>query len=270
MYYRRLLSAPQYVVCPSNYVAEYFRQWTGRRADQILAVPNGIVLPPALTNGNGWRPPKGRSLRLAFLGSVTEHKGVHVILEAAALSATPLELDVYGPADPHYARQLRARAMTIPHLQLRLHGAYEPSQLSSMLHDIDCVVAPSQWPETFLLVTREAMARGVPVIVSRLGALPDAVCEGQNGFSFTHDRPEELAALLDRVTTDTGLLPALRKNARETRILSVAEHTEIVRGIYRRAMTDLAAGGGGTAGGDLAELDVIYQCLSGDREGVAC
>jgi glycosyltransferase involved in cell wall biosynthesis len=139
-----------------------------------------------------------------------------------------------------------------------------------MLHDIDCVLAPSQWPETFLLVTREAMARGVPVIVSRLGALPDAVCEGQNGFSFTHDRPEELAALLDRVTTDTGLLPALRKNARETRILSVAEHTEIVRGIYRRAMTDLAAGGGGTAGGDLAELDVIYQCLSGDREGVAC
>jgi glycosyltransferase involved in cell wall biosynthesis len=262
MYYRRLLTVPQYVLCPSEYVARYFRRWGGVDPSRVLAVPNGIHVPGANGDMLPTPPIDGRPLRLAFMGSVVEHKGVHVILQAAALAGVPMRLDVFGPADPHYAKSLREQAAGLPNLELNLAGPYEPRQVRELLRDVDCLVAPSQWPETFLLVTREAMACGVPVIVSRLGALPDAVHEGENGFAFTHDRPEELAALFKRLAGEPGLLAKVSAGAAATKLLSVAGHADLLRDIYKRAMIDLSLRRREPSPADLDELREMYICLT--------
>ena len=50
------------------------------------------------------------------------------------------------------------------------------------------------------LVVNEAMASGLPVVVSRsVGAAPDLVRPGENGYRFYADNPEELALCLERL-----------------------------------------------------------------------
>jgi glycosyltransferase involved in cell wall biosynthesis len=199
------------------------------------------------------------------------HKGVHVILDALKIARlSQVRLDVHGPlGDPAYAAQLRAAAAEMPGLTLNLLGAYEPSQLPALLHDADCLIAPSQWPETFLLVSREALAHGVPVIVSRLGALPDAVADGVNGLSFDHDDPEQLAGHLRRLFEDDELVRRLRDGARRSRVRSVEEHVDEIFATYGEAIRDLAGGIGGERRADLEELGFLHASLHEMETGAA-
>ena len=84
----------------------------------------------------------------------------------------------------------------------------------------------------------EAMAMGRAVVASRVGGIPEAVREGDNGLLVPpHDAPA-LAAALARVLDDAGLRARLGERARMT----VAQHysTEAVCGRLAAIYNDLA------------------------------
>ncbi len=239
LYFRRVLHMAERLIAPSRFVADFFEGF-GVDADRLRVVPNGVSIPP-LEYADGRRTPQSRgAFNIAFLGQVMVHKGPHFILDALRLADLgAVELSLIGIApDIEYARQLRARADAIPGLRLRLFGPYEPSQLPYLLADVDCVVTPSRWPETFAIVTREALRRGVPPLVSRLGALPEAVVEGENGYTFDPQRPHDLAVHLQRLATDEALLHKLREGARRTPVTTVGEHATAVRAVYEEAYAE--------------------------------
>ncbi len=132
------------------------------------------------------------------------------------------------------------------------------------------MVAPSQWPETYCLVAYEALARGVPVLASRLGALPDAIDEGANGFSFRD--ADELAGILRRLATEEELAGRLRAGARHTRVFSQGEHVAAIRVIYDEALA--SARQSGPSASDLDEIAALETTLAklgfaGDQEALA-
>ncbi len=243
LYHRRLLEAAERIVCPSAYVADFFTGW-GAPAARTRAVSNGIWLEAGGSGQILHEAAPGGRLRLLALGAVLRHKGQHMVLEAlAAAGLDAVDFTVAGPiGDPGYARELRETADALPGVKLRLYGSYQPRELPFLLQDVDCLVVPSQWPETFCLVVREALVRGVPVITTRLGALPDAVIEGKNGFLYDHDDPAALRDLLVRLSADVELLETLREGARGTHVMSLAEHATEIRGIYVEALDELGSG----------------------------
>ena len=58
------------------------------------------------------------------------------------------------------------------------------------------LVAPSIWPESYGLVTREALSAGLWVIASDIGALAEPLLEGTNGNKFAAGDAKALAELL--------------------------------------------------------------------------
>ena len=62
----------------------------------------------------------------------------------------------------------------------------------------DCAVMPALWPETYSYYLREALACGCLAAASRLGALPEPVTEGKNGFLFASGDVEDLKNALSR------------------------------------------------------------------------
>ena len=62
------------------------------------------------------------------------------------------------------------------------------------IHDV--LIAPSIWPESFGLVTREALSQGLWVISSNIGALSEPVVNGHNGFVVEPNDSHSLASAM--------------------------------------------------------------------------
>jgi len=122
------------------------------------------------------------------------------------------------------------------------------------------VITPSQVPESFSITTREALTRGIPVVVARLGALPEAVAEGENGFTCDPNRPDELAAILRRLAEDEGLLLRLREGARRSAVLTASEHMWAVRAVYEEAIKDRMRDPARRCG-DVQELGFLHSAV---------
>jgi glycosyltransferase involved in cell wall biosynthesis len=261
-YFRRLLNMAHRLVAGSRYVASYFEEFAPH-PHGVRVIPNGVAVEavdPAMVVCS--TPGERGRLSLAYCGSVARHKGVHVILDALrGADLGPVELLVIGqtPFRP-YVALLREQAATVPGLNFRLYGEFKQAEFPYLLSDVDCAVTPSLVPEAGPQVPREVLARGVPVLASRLGALPEIVADGENGFTFDPSRPEQLAAILRRLLDDEDLLPRLRAGALRTPVVTMAEHTRAIRSVYRDATQDLLSNQRSRSA-DRLEIDFLHSAL---------
>jgi glycosyltransferase involved in cell wall biosynthesis len=76
------------------------------------------------------------------------------------------------------------------------------------------IVVPS-WTEAFPLVIPEAMAAGLPVIATAVGAIPDFVKDGEDGFLVVPRKPSELAERICRLLDDESLRRRISERLRE-------------------------------------------------------
>jgi glycosyltransferase involved in cell wall biosynthesis len=153
-------------------------------------------------------------LTVAFLGSAYPHKGPQLLVDAAQRMHAPVRVQIIGEVQPQFADQLRAldrRGV------VELHGAFSPSELGDLLADIDVAVLPSMWWDCAPLAAAESLAARVPLVVPRLGGLPEAITDGVDGLVFKGLDAEDLARQLDRLATEPGLLERLQAAIREPR-----------------------------------------------------
>src|SRR5262249_16904820 len=127
-------------------------------------------------------------LRLAFMGSMTEHKGPHVILDAlAALGdrAREIALQLYGQGNPGspYFRDICAKAERLGGTAV-MRGTFPHRRIGEVMSDQPLLIVPSLWYESTPLVLCSALAAGIPALVSRLGGMTEIIEEGINGMSF--------------------------------------------------------------------------------------
>jgi glycosyltransferase involved in cell wall biosynthesis len=232
--FRHALQAADGLICPSRFVADYFATAFGGQLPPLHVIGNGIDVTPSASAGTDRALDRGGRLRLACVGVVAEHKGIHVLLEALRLARLPdVSLNLIGEIYPPYFRELRRTARKIENLELRAYGRFEPVELPLLLEDVDLVVIPSVVWETYSLVAREAMACGVPVLAARLGALPEAVRHGENGLLFDPESAVDLAATLQTLASDPGRLEELRGGIKASDWISVRERTASLLAVLR-------------------------------------
>lgn len=80
---------------------------------------------------------------------------------------------------------------------------------------MDVVVHASIEPEPFGLVITEAMAHGIPVVASNLGATNEIISHGYDGFIVDPHRPDEMAGAILRLLQDDALRKTMGARARE-------------------------------------------------------
>jgi glycosyltransferase involved in cell wall biosynthesis len=87
--------------------------------------------------------------------------------------------------------------------RVRLAGSLADADLHSLASAADWFVLPTLY-EGSSIATLEAMAHGLPVIVSRAGGLPDKVRDGETGYLVPPGEVEPLAAALVRAAGGDG------------------------------------------------------------------
>src|SRR5262249_23569646 len=78
----------------------------------------------------------------------------------------------------------------------------------------DVCVVPSRWEEAFCLAAAEPLARGRPVVATRVGAIPELVRDGVTGLLVPRRDPPALAAAIRRLLETPELASALGRAGR--------------------------------------------------------
>src|SRR5207249_4856355 len=80
----------------------------------------------------------------------------------------------------------------------------------------DIMLVPSLWQEPFALVTAEAMARGLPVIATKVGGTGERITHDVNGLLVEPGDERALASAITRLVDNPGILERLAQAARAT------------------------------------------------------
>src|SRR5262249_54068656 len=155
---RRLASQADAVVVPSGFAAERL---------QSLGAPVNAphVLPPVVREFVA--ESLATSGRYALVATrLAPEKGIEVAIEACRLAAIPLVIAGDGPE--------RARLEALAE-GVTFAGRVDEGQLRELRRGAAVGLVPSRSAETFGLAAAEAMAAGLPVAASRIGALPELV-----------------------------------------------------------------------------------------------
>jgi D-inositol-3-phosphate glycosyltransferase len=193
-------------------------------------------------------PPEGEARRarhrLVVVGRLVPRKGTDVAIRAlAGLPDTEL-LVVGGPSaaaldvDPEVGRLRRLASEAGVADRVRFLGQVAHERVPGLIRSADAVVCVPRY-EPFGLVALEAMACGVPAVVSRVGGLQESIVDGETGVHVPPDDPGALAARLGRLLADPAAREAMgraglaRVECRYT-WLRVAAATQ---GTYREVLT---------------------------------
>ncbi|GAA4556718.1 glycosyltransferase family 4 protein [Pseudonocardia xishanensis] len=156
----------------------------------------------------------GPGEHVLYLGRLSDPKGLPTLmrawdsLAAAGGIGVPLVLAGGGELEESARRWARGRA------DVRFLGLQDDAGCRRLTAAASAVVLPSTTRETFGLVVVEAMATGVPVVASRLGALAELVVEGRTGLLHEPGDPASLADALRTVVTDRDLNRSLGSGGR--------------------------------------------------------
>jgi glycosyltransferase involved in cell wall biosynthesis len=162
LWQRRLVEQADAVIVPSAFARERLRALGAPlRWERVH-----VLAPPVRTFAQAPSPSSdGYALIVARLAP---EKGIDVAIDACKMAGVPLVVAGEGPE----LQALRARGG-----EVRFLGRVNERCLGELRAGAALALVPSRAAETFGIAAAEAMAAGLPVVASRVGALPELLGE---------------------------------------------------------------------------------------------
>ena len=220
---RWLLQRAATVIMP----CESMRSWVRSIARDARAVclPNPV---PALAAAQV-APHERRPNLILFLGRLEASKGIFDLLEAvAALRGALPDVRLVCAGDGQRIAVARyAERLGIADA-VKFTGWVGPSGKRALLETAAAFALPS-YAEALPSGLCEAMAAGVPVVVSPVGGIPEVVTDGVSGFLVAPGDKATLERQLRKLLIDRALAARLGGAARETALLRFSPERSIAR-----------------------------------------
>ena len=236
-------------------------RWLGRRVHRTIAI--SAALREFLLASTGLDPAAVVTVRYGYDPALDHHSGrTAVPAPAGALSVIAVGRLVPQKGHDVLIRAFRTVVRDVPDARLLIVGdgegraslaaliracglegcvtlAGHRPDIASLLRGATVLAHPSRW-EGFGLVLLEAMAVALPVVATRVSAIPEIIEDGVSGLLVPADDEHALASALVRVLRDHDLARRLgaagrERQAREFSIERMARGTEE---IYRQALRE--------------------------------
>ena len=233
---RAVLHAASAVVVPSEWTRQQLLNRGAVPAERICVVRPGVDDAHATRRRRTARAGGGRLLCLATL---TFHKGQDLLVEALApLADADWTCVLAGRLDddPGFVDQLRT-LIARRGLNDRIHlaGVLIGRALHRAYTAADLLVVPSR-SETYGMVVTEALARGLPVLATAVGGLPEAL-----GFTADGSRPGQLVPPDNPRALTAALTQWLQSETHRRRLRTAALERRTTLSGWDKTVRDLAA-----------------------------
>ena len=185
--------------------------------DRVTVIPNGVDLDrfaPSATNRQDVHrqlSPASTDLRVIFVGHEFERKGLRVVLEALRAlkrDGLPVSLMIAGRDSPDRLRE------EFKDLGSAVHFLGNRTDIERYYAAADVFVMPASF-DISPLVGLEALAAGLPVLMTDVGGVREYLVDGHNGW-FIQREARDIAAKLTRLAREPETLRAMSRRARES------------------------------------------------------
>ena len=198
------LRLADYVFVPSEHVRHTLSGIIEDKRIQVVTYGAPPVRPRKETSNSPKEP-----LKVLFAGSLIQRKGIGYLLEAIDLLGSQVNLTLVG-------RRFRPN----PHVDAacnrwRWFESLPHSEVLKLMQQVDVLVLPSL-TEGCALVVLEALACGLPVIVTRNTGSLEFVRDGREGFVVPICSSTSIAERLLQLHTNRELLVQMSRNAHAT------------------------------------------------------
>jgi len=189
LWQRRLVDQADAVIVPSVFAGRRLRELGAPLQDARVH-----VLPPPVRITGSTGSTGATGAYALVVSRLAVEKGVDVAIDACRLAGMPLVIAGDGPERDALGERGRGS-------DVRFLGGVDGARLAELRAGAAVALAPSRSAETFGLAAAEAMAAGLPVAASRVGALPELV--GEEGLVPAGDA-EALAGAIERLAGDAA------------------------------------------------------------------
>jgi glycosyltransferase involved in cell wall biosynthesis len=168
-----------------------------------------------------------------FIGRLSESKGVRPLLAAWNRLGVNLPLKIAG--DGPLRGEVQAAAQNMKNVEWLGHMTKD--RVADLLPRAHVLIVPSIWYEGFPMVVVEALAAGVPVIASDIGALAEVIDHGRTGLHARPGDAEDLARQVEWLAGHEEQRRHMQQSARrEFELHYTAERNcKMLLAIYERA-----------------------------------
>lgn len=176
---------------------------------------------------------------ILYSGKLIPKKNAEIILHALSfMSQEELgKIAVLYLGDGPRKADLQRIARRTPSLKVIFCGFQNQTQLSSFYHAADMLVLPSRYKETWGLVVNEALAHGLPCVVSnRVGCASDLIEKGVTGETFEAGDAGALTKAIKRVCAYAGEAETQKKCKEKVAPYSIASASFGVFQAYQKIL----------------------------------
>ena len=209
--------------------------------ERIELIRNGVAMEPFLLAGQQRQAQSG-PLRIGLVGRLAPEKGIDIFLHAAARvrkqhPEISFEIAGEGAERSHLQQLLREL-----HLEAQVNLCGGVADMPAFYAGLDLLVSASR-QEGLPIALLEGMASGLPVVATRVGAVPQVVLEGVTGLLVEPEAPEALAEAMEQLIDSRTLRGSLGQ-AGQDRIRSEFSAERMAAeylAVYEQALTVQAA-----------------------------
>jgi glycosyltransferase involved in cell wall biosynthesis len=227
---RFVISESDHVICVSA-AAESISQSLG--AKQSTVVRNAVDVEkfsPVSTDGKS----------LLYIGRLVHNNGIQDLL-----SALPEVLEVHpdtkvhivgsGPMEENVREKIRAEGLS------NSVTVYDYVEDITEMYDAASVFCRPSYSEGLPLTMLEAMASGVPPVVTAIAGVPEVVTNRETGILLEPGKPDEIEQAITELFNDATLRDKLSKNVREYIVGNHTweQRTEKVIHVYSQDVTNV-------------------------------
>jgi len=252
---------------PGHRVNDYLH-WYGVPDYRIFDVPHAVDNDMFAASAAPYRLPDARAAARrewgiapdafvpVFVGKLVHSKRPLNIVRAAARLGPGVTLLVVGSGP--LSQDMQALATDVG-LDMRQVGFLNQTQLGKAYAIADCLTLPSDFPETWGLVVNEALATGLPCVLSdAVGCGPDLLREGETGYAYPLGDVTALAAALEKIRDRKAAAYDWGPKCRET--ISAYSYDNMTAGLVRACRSVITRSPGSEPDVSTASVRIVACC----------
>ena len=226
------LGSAERIFAVSDYQADLYRR---NGFDHVWLNRNGVDMASRIDRPD--RP--GTKLQLGYAGGICVHKGYFFLKSAiSSLDLPNLGLTVID----FELRNGQTNRESWGSVDVTFIPPFPYDDRARFYDSIHVLIAPSLWPESFGLITREASLHGIWVVASDAGGLAEDISPGENGHTFDVGNEPGLKKILIELENNRAryMVPP-PTTERTSAIANVAKQVDELEAHYQTVLGNLGA-----------------------------